>query len=203
MSAGATTHSNGASDADNRLQFGARLRRAREARRLSLGELSARCGLTRSFLSRVERDLTSPSVANLVTICDALSIEVGELFQSPQTTLVRRAERPTLAELPKAAAVSDTLLTPPGQRLVTVIETVAEPGAGGGELYTMPSECELCFVVSGGVEVQVDYETFTLEEGDALTFGGGIPHTWRAGEQGARMLWVLAPAIPDPQGVNS
>lgn len=51
----------------------------------------------------------------------------------------------------------------------------------------------------GTIEVQVEDQTFTLEEGDALTFGAAVPHSWRAIGDGARILWILAPALPDPQ----
>jgi transcriptional regulator with XRE-family HTH domain len=167
---------------------------------MSLEEVAGRSGVTKSFLSRVERDLTSPSVASLVGICDALGISVAELFARPQTTLVRRTDRPRLAELPKAAEVVDTLITPAGERHVTVIETaVSAGGSGGSVLYTLPSECEVCFVLHGRVEVCVEDEVFELDAGDALTFGASVPHNWRALENGARILWILAPGLPDPQ----
>src|SRR5579875_3293649 len=76
---------------DQRVRFGARLRHARVTSRLSLGELAERSGVTKSFLSRVERDITSPSVASLVGICDALGLPLADLFQVPQASLVRRA----------------------------------------------------------------------------------------------------------------
>lgn len=187
---------------DRRVRLGARLRHAREASRLSLGEVAQRSGVTKSFLSRVERDMTSPSLASLMGICDALGLSAAELFQTPGAALVRRADRPRIADLPKAAEVVDTLITPGGQRHVTVIETAASAhGSGGGALYTLPSECEVCFVLQGTVEVQVGDETFRLEAGDALTFGAAIPHTWRS-ESGARILWILAPGLPDPQQVT-
>lgn len=181
-------------------RFGARLRHVREARRLSLDGVAQRTGVSAGFLSRVERDLTSPSVANLVGICDALGISVADLFTTPATTVVRRVDRPTVEDLPKGADVVDTLLTPVGMRHVTVLESaVAEGGSGGDVLYTLPSECEVCFVLDGTIEVQVEDDTFTLHRGDALTFGAAVPHTWRAIEGGARILWILAPGLPDPQ----
>jgi transcriptional regulator with XRE-family HTH domain len=189
-------------EGNGRVRFGGRLRHAREANRMTLGDLAARSGVTKSFLSRVERDETSPSVASLVAICDALGLAMADLFAVPQTTLVRRADRPQLAELPKAADVVDTLITPAHERHVTVLETVAAPGGSGGDvLYTLPSEAEVCFVLEGAVEIRVEDDTFVLEEGDALTFGAAVPHTWRTADPaaGARILWILAPAIPDPQ----
>jgi len=154
-------------------------------------------------VSRVERDETSPSVANLLAICDALGLPIAELFAVPQTTLVRRADRTYLDQLPSSADVVDTLLTPAWERHVTVLETVAAPrGSGGEALYTMPSQSEVCFVVEGTVEVCVEDERLMLEAGDALTFAAAAPHTWRNADpaRGARILWILAPGLPDPQG---
>jgi transcriptional regulator with XRE-family HTH domain len=187
---------------NGRVRFGRRLRHAREANRMSLGDLAERSGVTKSFLSRVERDETSPSVANLVAICDALGLAMADLFAVPETTLVRRGDRPQVADLPKAADVVDTLITPAHERHVTVLETAVAPGGSGGDaLYTLPSEAEVCFVLEGTVEVRVEDDAFLLHEGDALTFGASVPHTWRnAGPAtGARILWILAPALPDPQ----
>jgi transcriptional regulator with XRE-family HTH domain len=181
------------------VKIGARLRHAREASRLSLAEVATRTGVTKGFLSKVERDAASPSVASLVTICDAVGLSMADLFAVPRTTLVRHADRPSLGGLPKAAAVRDTLITPEHERHVTVLETVvAEGGSGGDELYTMASECEVCFVLEGEIEVMVEDERFALGTGDALTFGAAVPHTWRA-TGGARILWILAPALPDPR----
>jgi transcriptional regulator with XRE-family HTH domain len=188
---------------DLRVRFGSRLRHGREASRMSLGDVADRAGVTKSFLSRVERDETSPSVASLVAICDALALPMADLFSVPETTLVRRSDRAALADLPKAADVVDTLITPARERHVTVIESQVAPGASGGtDLYTMPSEAEVCFVLEGAVEVRIDDDVYALKEGDARTFGAAAPHTWRNRSQkrAARILWILAPGIPDPQG---
>jgi quercetin dioxygenase-like cupin family protein len=112
---------------------------------------------------------------------------------------VRRRDRPRLAELPKAAEVVDTLITPAGERHVTVIETAVSAGGSGGPVpYTLPSECEVCFVLHGRVEVSVEDEVFPLDAGDALTFGASVPHNWRALGDGARILWILPRGQPDP-----
>ncbi|HEY6889871.1 MAG TPA: XRE family transcriptional regulator [Solirubrobacter sp.] len=181
------------------VRIGARLRHAREAGRLSLADVEARTGLSKGFLSKVERDASSPSVANLVSICDAIGLPMADLFAMPRTTVVRHADRPSLDGLPKASAVRDTLITPEQERHVTVLETVVTAGGSGGEeLYTMPSECEVCFVLEGDIEVVLEDETFALGAGDALTFGAAVPHTWRAAGA-ARILWILAPGLPDPR----
>ena len=115
-----------------------------------------------------------------MAICDAVDLSMADLFATPQTTLVRKSARPSLRGLPKAADVIDTLITPKQERHVTVLETAVAPGgSGGSERYTLPSECEVCFVLEGRVEIDVQGEIFELEAGDALTFGAAVPHTWR------------------------
>lgn len=169
---------------------------------MSLSDLAQRSGVTASFLSRVERDETSPSVASLLAVCEALGLPIAELFAVPETTLVRRGDRAELEQMPGTPHVVDTLLTPTWERHMTVMETAAAPGGGGGDaLYTMPVATEVCFVLEGTVEVIADDERFTLREGDALTFGASAPHTWRNADpaERARMLWILAPGLPDPQ----
>jgi transcriptional regulator with XRE-family HTH domain len=184
------------------VRIGARLRHAREASRQSLSDVAARCGVSKGFISRIERDEASPSVASLVALCDAVGLSMADLFAMPETTLVRHASRPSLDGLPKSANVVDTLITPPRERHVTVLESTVAPGASAGDqLYTLPSECEVCFVLEGDVDIEVDGERFTLGPGDALTFGAAVPHSWRnaSDARGARILWILAPALPDPR----
>jgi transcriptional regulator with XRE-family HTH domain len=184
---------------DGRVRIGARLRHAREASRQSLSDVAARCGVSKGFISRIERDEASPSVSSLVALCDAVGLSMADLFAMPETTLVRHSARPSLEGLPKSADVVDTLITPPRERHVTVLETTVAPGSSAGDaLYTLPSECEVCFVLEGTVEVEVDDERFTLGPGDALTFGAAVPHTWRT-DGAARILWILAPGLPDPR----
>jgi mannose-6-phosphate isomerase-like protein (cupin superfamily) len=166
--------------------------------------VAARTELTKGFLSRVERDEASPSVQSLLRICDALGLDPADLFARPVTTVVRAAERPALAGLPGATTTGiDTLLTPKDERHLTVLETIVPPGGSAGDaLYTLHCETEVCFVLQGTVSLDLEGDVVTVGVGDAVTFAGRVPHTWRnaSDTDGARVLWILAPALPDPQG---
>jgi transcriptional regulator with XRE-family HTH domain len=184
--------------------LGPRLRRARETGRLSLADVASRTDLTKGFLSRVERDAASPSVQSLMRICDALGLDPADLFRRPPTTVVRASARPELAGLPGASVV-DTLLTPPSERHLTVLESVVTPGGNGGDSpYSLHSETEVCFVLEGEIDLVIEGETIRVGTGDSVTFGAGVPHTWRNTSMttGARILWILAPALPDPQSAE-
>src|ERR1700694_1599157 len=92
--------------------LGERIRSVGDARGQSLKQLAAATGLTQSFLSQVERELTSPSVASLRKIAEALGTSVATFFVGgvPSGGAVRRDARPVLLH-PKRRW-RDSLLTP-------------------------------------------------------------------------------------------
>ena len=59
------------------LQLGPRIRALRQARRLTLRDVAARSGVTESFLSQVERDVASPSIATVGRIARALDLSIA------------------------------------------------------------------------------------------------------------------------------
>lgn len=176
-------------------RVGARLRAARKANGFTLDQLATSAGLTKGFLSRVERDETSPSVASLITLCEVMSIEVGSLFSAPDVALVRRGSAPAINL--GGSGVSERLMTPRGQSRVQLVHTSAEPGAtGGAELYTINCELEILYVLKGTVDLVFSDRRQSLTAGDALTFPGGEPHTWvnTSATRAAVMVWILSPA---------
>ena len=71
-------------------RIGAQLRAARLAARMTMAEVAEQAGLTKGFVSKLERDLANVSVASLIRLCDALGVSVGSLFQTPKGEVVRR-----------------------------------------------------------------------------------------------------------------
>ncbi|MEV5710327.1 helix-turn-helix domain-containing protein [Actinoallomurus sp. NPDC052274] len=177
------------------LRIGARLRDARQRQGLTIDQVAQSTGLTKGFISRIERDVTSPSVSTLVTVCAALSLPVGELFTAPKTDVVRKDEAPAIQLTGHGAA--ERLLTPRGQGRVQLVRSVIEPGGtGGAELYTLNCEVEVVHVLRGTLRVQFSESATLLAEGDTLTFSGREPHSWLNPDEkvSAEALWVIVPA---------
>ncbi|NUR07055.1 MAG: cupin domain-containing protein [Nocardioidaceae bacterium] len=174
--------------------IGTKLRTARKLRGLTLDQVARSAGLTKGFVSRLERDDVSPSVASLVSVCDVLGLRVGELFDPPRTSVIRAGEG-QLINFGGEGAV-ERLVTPGTQTALEVIHSVIEPGGNGGEeLYALSCDAECAYVLSGTVEVVLEDHTETLSAGDAMTFPGNSPHTWRnPGPRPCKVLWILAPA---------
>ncbi|MGH9481758.1 MAG: helix-turn-helix domain-containing protein [Terriglobales bacterium] len=62
------------------IQIGARIRRARQERGLSQGDLESRTGLLRCYLSRVENGHTEPSLQTLARLAQALEMPLVGFF---------------------------------------------------------------------------------------------------------------------------
>ena len=179
----------------NGVRIGSKLRAARTTHGYTLDQLASATGLTKGFLSRVERDETSPSVASLITLCEVMSINVGSLFSAPDVALVRRDGAPAINL--GGTGVHESLMTPRGQSKLQLVHSTVEPGGSGGSyLYTINCEVEVLYVLKGAVELRFSDRVQKLSAGDALTFAGGEPHTWSnaSSRHRAEVVWVLVPA---------
>lgn len=177
------------------VQLGARIRAARLSRGLTLEAVATAAGITQGFVSKLERDQVSPSVASLVAICAAVGLRVGDLFEPPPSQVVRAGEGSLINFGGNGAR--EYLVTPGTQTAVEVIQSIIEPGGNGGaELYTLDCDVEFVFVIRGAVTVTLADDAHELFAGDAMTFCGRDPHTWRNASENeeCEVLWVLAPA---------
>lgn len=177
-------------------KVGARVRSLRRERGLTIEQLAAATGLTKGFISQLERDRTAPSLASIARICEALGVRLSHIFEGePAPALVRRHERP---RVDRPLLSQSHLLSSRDEERFQAIESEIAPGAGAGdELDSLPGEMEFVYVLAGSLELQVGDETHVLEEGDALTYPLSKPHTWRNGSktEPARVLWV---SVPNP-----
>src|SRR6266568_6052427 len=170
-------------------RIGAQLRAARLASRRSMADVAEQSGLTKGFLSKLERDLTNVSVASLIRLCDTLGIPVGSLFQAAKGEVVRKGEYPPINF--GGTGIREYLLTPAGEKRVQAILSDIEPGGGSGdEPYALPADVEFVFVLAGQLQISLAGEHVTLEQGDAFTFPAGSQHTFQA-VWAARRIQVL------------
>ncbi|PXA75642.1 helix-turn-helix domain-containing protein [Auritidibacter sp. NML100628] len=172
--------------------LGRRLRAYREQRRLTLDQVAKATRLSKGFISRVERDLTSPSVSSLVAICQVLGVSAGEMLEAPETSHISLKEAPFIDM--GGAGISEKLLTPPDQRHLQIIHAEIVPhGRGEEELYTIDCLTESVYVIEGEFVLKTFTEDFPLSAGDTLTFPGAEPHSWyNPSAETATILWVLA-----------
>jgi len=177
------------------LQLGTRIRSLRQARRLTLRDVAEHASVTESFLSQVERDVTSPSIATVQRIARALDLSIAQLFAEDTDSgrIVRREARRRIA-YPGLRAVDEFLTSNLAGRLQVIMSTI-EPGGGtGAEPYTHDSDEEVVVVLTGVLDLWVGDEHHVLREGDAITFPSRLPH-WNAnhGQEPVTVIFCLTP----------
>jgi transcriptional regulator with XRE-family HTH domain len=175
-------------------RFGGRLRAQRTARNLTIAQVAEAAGLTKGFVSRLERDQSSVSIAALLRICDVLHTPIGSLFESPSSALVRASEAP-IVEFNKGQR--RLLYTPADFQDLQVVRIQLDPGVSAGrEEWALHGGTEFIQVLTGGLEFWLEAEKYLLDAGDSLTFRGNVPHTYRnsSRQTPCEALIVIAPA---------
>src|SRR4030066_380192 len=78
--------------------LGRRIRSARTSRSLSLGQVAAATGLTKSLLSQVERGISRPSLTSLRKVAYALQVPISHLLSTENAVgaVLRRSHRKEL-----------------------------------------------------------------------------------------------------------
>jgi transcriptional regulator with XRE-family HTH domain len=184
-----------APDVPAEVDVGERLRELRRFRRCTLRTISARSGLSESFLSQVERGRSSASIESLRRVAEALGVSMADLFEPdgvPGPRVLRRDERPALTF---GVLGRKLLLTPPPLRHLEVFAGELEVGGSTGEHpYAHGDSEELFVVLSGRVELEVGGELFELGRGDSIDYRSSTPHrVSNTGEDLAEVMWIISP----------
>ena len=190
-------------------EVGRQLRELRRDRGLTLQQLAAHTGLSRTSLTRIEAGTANPSVGTLKKVSGALGVLIGDLFTngsdtqetestfahsstaSSEVRVVRKDKRKTLSW--PGRPWKTYLLTPDLQRKLEVLLNELEPGDTSDEFYTHEGE-EFGFVMEGSYEITVGDNVYVLEEGDSIYYPSHLPHKMRVvGDRPTRALWVITP----------
>jgi transcriptional regulator with XRE-family HTH domain len=173
-------------------ELGRRIRTLRTERGLTLTGLAARVGITRSFLSSVERGVAYPSLLVLRSIAAALEVPVFMLFTAPEANgmVVRKGARKVIK--PPGAPVSYELVSPDLRRKIEMIIVRLKPGLDSAAMAHEGEECAL--VLRGRVAITVGDVEYELNEGDSIYYDSGLPHKARAvGDEPAEIVSAITP----------
>lgn len=149
------------------------LRELRKSKRLSIAEVSSRCGVSPAVISKLERN---QSVAELETL-----FRLARVFGMSATDLLALAESRTAhkksATVHRAGGfVFDTIQ----YANVHVQHARAKAGATISRPEVHRDDYEVCWVLSGKILFRLPAETHTLEPGDAIQFDAILDHTYEA-----------------------
>ena len=174
--------------------IGEKLKTLRLQQKLTIKDVSQRTQLTKSLISQIENGKTLPSLKSLIALTTALGTTVGYLFSNDLESsemVVRASERKVMHT---RNGVTLYLLTPSlRNRKVEFLSVVYEKGASSGILHAHNGE-EYGIVLKGRLEVEVQDETYLLEEGDSIVINSEIPHKISNARDGTtEVIWANTP----------
>jgi transcriptional regulator with XRE-family HTH domain len=177
------------------LLLGPNLRQLRTGRGLSLARLSAASGVSRAMLSQVELGKSTPTIASLWKITQALGITFSALLRDrrvPQS-IVLRANSAKMTITRGGALTCRALFPSDASQPVEFYELrLASASIEHVEAYA-PGTKENLVVAEGKVAIVIADHRHDLEPGDAILFDADHPHEYRNdGAVEARMYLVVA-----------
>lgn len=161
---------------------GQRVKALREGMQLSLRDLAERSGVSAPMLSQVERGETSPTLSVAARIARGLDLTLSQLLRLDEAAHVVIVTKDQRRQGPsKAKGHRYEMVTPPlpGQRVMLSVHTLdpgASTGGDGDSPIHEPGSRETLLVEQGALDLIIDGERRTINEGDSVTFDADLPH---------------------------
>ena len=172
--------------------IGAKIRDLRLKNGLTQEELADRAELSKGFISQLENDLTSPSIATLTDIITLLGSSLGKFFSDFDD--VQLVFTPDDYFEKRTDDHSVTWIVPTAQKN-EMEPVILELEKGGATDEDIPHEGEeFGYVLEGEVEVVVGERVATAKRGESFYFPSDRRHCIRNRANGkSKILWVSCP----------
>ncbi|MEC5185058.1 transcriptional regulator with XRE-family HTH domain [Cryobacterium sp. MP_3.1] len=168
---------------DELSQIAPRLRRAREKKNVTLAELAAATGISKSTLSRLESGQRKPNLELLLPIVAALAVPFEEIVSPPRVQDPRVPQRSTRADGRTLTPLSQHQGEPQAFKIV-IPATDREPAPRTHTGY------EWIYVLSGRLRLILGEHDVVLGTGEAAEFDTRNPHWF--GSTGTDSVEILS-----------
>ena len=176
------TSSAGGAPFDEDSHIGGRLRELRKAKSMTLQEVADGAGISVSYLSQIERNVSRLPIGVLKKISDVLGVHMNWFFppgsdgpEEERDIIVRAARRRNLSFT--GLGITEELLSPNLSGPLELLISTLHPGADS-EFYAHDGH-ETGLVMNGTLELWVGEQHFRLHTGDSFAFASTEPHRWR------------------------
>lgn len=174
------------------MELGGKIKQMRNQKGLTQEELADRCELTKGYISQLENDLNSPSIATLTDILSALGSNLSEFFREEAKEKVVFGKEEYFEK--DADGVLWKWLIPNAQKnmMEPVLVELAEGVSTSGDI---PHEGEeFGYVLSGSVIIELGERRIRARKDESFYFKPVAPHRIvNAGKTPCRVLWVATP----------
>lgn len=174
------------------VEIGQRIKQLRVMKGLTQEELADRAELSKGFISQVERDLTSPSIATLMDILQCLGVSVSEFFtEEPEEQVVFGKEDYFEKKDEENKNTIEWIVPNAQKNRMEPILLKLEPG--GTTDPDSPHEGEeFGYVLNGTVTIHVGNKAYRAKKGETFYYVSGKQH-YLTSKTGASVLWISSP----------
>ena len=161
------------------MTLGEKLKSIRTARAMSLEELAKRTNLTRSFLSQVEKNKTSPSISSLIRIAAALEVRMSDLFleeKDMKSYIIHENEREIYVVEKDKVKVE---LLAPRRKDIKFEPMLVHFGIGGKTDVISAGGVVFCLILQGKLELTIGEKVHVLSEGDSIYLDTPPERVWK------------------------
>ena len=176
------------------LKIGEKLKRFRILNELTQDELAQRCDLTKGFISQIERDLTSPSIATLIDILEALGTDAKNFFDEELEDKIVFTEEDIYSSKNDELGYEISWLIPNAQKnaMEPILITLNSDSTSNIE-HPHKGE-EFGFVIKGIVNVCIGKQKYKVKKGESFYFKSNKVHyIENKHHKPATILWVANP----------
>ena len=151
------------------MELGAKIKALRLKNRLTQGELADRCELTKGYISQLENELTSPSIATLKDILQTLGSSLNEFFSDDDEEKVVFGKDDYFVK--QADDFLVTWLVPTAQKnAMEAILMEIEPNKSSENDLPHDGE-EFGYVLEGKIAIMLGKKQFTYNVGGEMSLG--------------------------------
>ncbi len=178
----------------SRVEIGNKIKELRNQKGLTQEELADRCELSKGFISQLENDVTSPSIATLVDILQCLGTNLKEFFNDADDEQIVFTEADFFEKTDTELHNKIEWIIPNAQKnMMEPIRVTLEPN--GSTYPDQPHDGEeFGYVLSGSVTVIIGKRSINAKKGDTFYYTPHSEHYIKAnGKTGAVFLWISTP----------
>ena len=174
------------------MDIGNKLKELRVLKGLTQEELADRAELSKGFISQLERDLTSPSIATLMDILQCLGTTIGDFFTETPDEQIVFGKQDYFEKIDTDLNNEIKWIIPNAQK--NMMEPILLTLKAGGSTYPdNPHEGEeFGYVLQGSISIHIGTKTYKAKKGESFYFTSDKKH-YLTSKNGALLLWVSSP----------
>jgi len=177
------------------MNIGSKIRQLRMENGLTQEELADRCELTKGFISQVEREMTSPSIATLQDILEALGTTLSEFFAEEEDEKIVFTSEDFFEKYDEDYKMKIYWIVPNAQKNeMEPILVELEPGGLSYRHTPHPGE-EFGYVLDGEIELIYGKKKLLVKKGESFYIFPNKEHYIknRLNNKTAKILWISTP----------